>query len=94
MFTLIKKKKLLDLEKKLNNEIDITRCRIDLDPAIADEFDTIRHTSSYQKIFKKNQPLVTVCICTYNRAELLTKRTLPSILNQTYNNIEIIVSWD
>ena len=94
MFTLIKKKKLLDLEKKLNDEIDMTRCRIDLDPAIADEFDTIRYTSGYQDTFKKKQPLVTVCVSTYNRAALLTKRTLPSILNQTYKNIEIIVVGD
>lgn len=94
MFTFIKKKKLLDLEARLNNEIDITRCRIDLDPAIADEFDIVRYTSSYQSAFKKDQPLVTVCVGTYNRAKLLTTRTLPSILNQTYRNIEIIVIGD
>lgn len=94
MLSFFKKKSLLSLEERLSNEIDITRCRIDLDPAIADEFDTIRYTSSYQDVFKKTQPLVTVCICTYNRAELLTKRTLPSILNQSYRNIEVIVIGD
>ena len=94
MLTFIKKSKILGLEARLDNEIDITRCRIDLDPAIADEFDSIRYSSNYRETFKKNQPLVTVCVATYNRAKLLTKRTLPSILNQTYNNIEIIVVGD
>lgn len=94
MFSFIKKKKLIDLEARLNNEIDVTRCRIDLDPAIVDEFDIVRYSSSYQSVFKKDQPLVTVCVATYNRAKLLTTRTLPSILNQTYRNIEIIVVGD
>ena len=94
MFTFIKKKKLFDLEARLNNEIDITRCRFDLDPATADEFDNIRYSIDYQSVFNKKNPLVTVCVGTYNRAKLLTTRTLPSILNQTYSNIEVIVVGD
>lgn len=39
----------------------------------------------------KNQPLVSVGIPTYNRPEGL-KRTLECITNQTYKNLEIIVS--
>ena len=37
-----------------------------------------------------NQPLVSVCIPTYN-AEKIVMGTLQSILNQTYQNLEIIV---
>ena len=36
-------------------------------------------------------PLVTVGIPTYNRAKFLTQ-TIDSVLNQTYNNIEILIS--
>lgn len=38
-------------------------------------------------------PLVTIVICTHNRADLL-RRALLSAINQTYTNIEIIVSDD
>lgn len=39
-------------------------------------------------------PLVSVCIPTYNRGEILTKRTIPSVLKQTYQNFEIVVVGD
>lgn len=39
----------------------------------------------------KNQPLVSVGLPTYNRPELL-KRALDSLLSQTYQNLEIIIS--
>jgi len=55
-----------------------------------------------QKILKKNrlkylwinEPLVSVIIPTYNRAKLLTERTIPSVLEQTYQNFEIIIIGD
>ncbi len=42
--------------------------------------------ASYQ-----NKPLVSVCIPTYNKARYLRK-SLESIINQTYGNLEIVVS--
>lgn len=38
-----------------------------------------------------NKPLVSICIPTYNRLEFL-KKSLQSALNQTYENIEIVIS--
>src|SRR5690349_20591388 len=40
------------------------------------------------------QPLVTVCVATFNRGRLLTERCIPSILGQTYRNLELIVVGD
>jgi len=39
-----------------------------------------------------NKPLVTIAIPTYNRANNYLKQTLESALNQTYDNIEVLVS--
>jgi len=42
----------------------------------------------------RDEPLITIIIATYNRGELLVKRTIPSILNQIYQNFEIVIVGD
>lgn len=58
------------------------------------EFRRQRETSEYHAAFDKPEPLVSICIATYNRAALLRDRSLRSCLNQTYRNIEVIVVGD
>src|SRR5436309_477347 len=41
-----------------------------------------------------DQPLVSVCVATYNRARLLVERCISSVLQQTYANLELIVVGD
>ena len=40
------------------------------------------------------EPLVSICVSTYNRPELLVSRCIRSLLEQTYKKIEIIVVGD
>jgi glycosyltransferase involved in cell wall biosynthesis len=57
-------------------------------------FQEFRTSSAYKAAFLKSEPLVSVCIGTYNRAQLLLERAVPSILNQTYEHLEVIVVGD
>lgn len=40
------------------------------------------------------QPLISVVMTTFKRARVLTERCLPSILNQTYKNFEVVITAD
>ena len=57
-------------------------------------FDIEKQTEKYQSAFTKENPLVSIVVCTFNRSRILTEYCLPTILNQTYKNLEIIVCGD
>ena len=56
--------------------------------------DQLRTQSAYAAPFDDPDPLVTVCIPTYDRAALLTERALPSVLAQTHRRLEVLVVGD
>lgn len=51
-----------------------------------------RHEHLYTNI--DHTPLVSVCVPTYNRGQLLIDRAVASVLSQTYTNLELIVVGD
>jgi len=78
----------------LSEEVDSLRSRLDLGVQAFEEFQTFRRSPEYQAAFDLPRPLVSVCIATYNRADLLVQRSLASLLAQTYDNLEILVVGD
>ena len=49
------------------------------------------HGDGIDGIWNRGDPLVSVIIPTHNRCKILMERALPSALDQTYRNIEILV---
>ncbi len=54
----------------------------------------LRKQKEYQSAFSKKEPLVSVRVATYNNVEELINRAIPSVINQTYKNWEIVIVGD
>jgi hypothetical protein len=72
----------------------ILRAIVTEESATRRRLDELRTRPEYAAPFEDPDPLVTVCIPTYDRAELLTERALPSVLAQTYERLEVLVVGD
>ena len=76
------------------DQIDYFKSRHDVPDELFDRFQADRYSEEYQAVFDIEQPLVSICIPTYNRAELIIGRSIDSALSQDYPNIEVIVVGD
>jgi glycosyltransferase involved in cell wall biosynthesis len=82
------------LIRDLRYELDTIKSKLEVPKELFDSFYSDRNTSEYLSVYDKDEPLVTVCIGTYNRSRLLVERSIPSVLRQTYKNIELLVIGD
>ena len=87
--------------KALENALRHERTRIDYALAMGEgivetieAFQTARAGADYARAFTDATPLVSICVGTMNRAELLTERCLRSLREQTYRNLQIVVVGD
>jgi len=70
-------------------EFDLLKSRLEVPRELIDEFQAWKAHNPVP-----GQPLVSVCIPTYNRVRLLIERSIPSVLSQTYARLELIVVGD
>ncbi len=54
----------------------------------------IRDSAPYLSAYTTPEPLISVVIPTYDNYEMLERRSIPSVLGQTYQNFEIVVVGD
>jgi len=73
---------------------EIARHIYDEEPANRRRLAALRRSKEYELAFTEEEPLVTFIVPTYTSYETLRDVALPSILNQDYSNVEVIVSGD
>ena len=77
-------------QSELNLEqLDMLKSSLDVPQELVEEFFGWKARNPVPE-----RPLVSVAVATYNRAEVLTERCIPSVLGQTYENLELIVVGD
>jgi glycosyltransferase involved in cell wall biosynthesis len=71
---------------------DFNQLKFNLYEPLRLRLERMRHSHAYDDI--KSDPLVTVCVPTYNRGPLLIERAVKSVLSQSYVNIELMIVGD
>jgi hypothetical protein len=82
------------LEDKIDRVAEMSRYIYDDEPANRRRLAQLRESDEYQLAFSEKEPLVSFLIPTYDSYKTLGEITLPSILNQNYSNIEVVVVGD
>jgi glycosyl transferase family 2 len=72
----------------------IARHAYDEEPANRRRLHELRRSEEYELAFTETEPLVSFLIPTYTSYETLRDVALPSVLGQSYSNLEVIVSGD
>jgi len=84
-------------ESLLNHErdrIDWALGSVEGVTAQIDAYHAYRETDEYRVAYAAVEPLVSVCVTTMDRAELLLERSVASLLTQSYRNLQIVVVGD
>lgn len=82
------------LDHRLEAVRAISAAHFDRIPELRARLLAARATEAYERILSEREPLISVRIATYNRAELLLERAIPSVLAQTYERFEVVIVGD
>lgn len=83
-----------ELIRRLDRAQEILQLHYDREPEMRERLKRIRSDAAYSAAFDEDEPLVSVVIPTYDRGDLLLSRAIPSVVAQSYNNIELIIVGD
>ena len=83
-----------NLLEQIQRVRDIAAADFDGIPELRTQLLEARGTEAYKAAFSTLEPLVSVRIATFNRSALLLERAIPSVLRQTYSNLEVVVVGD
>jgi glycosyltransferase involved in cell wall biosynthesis len=86
--------KVTSLALDLGRLQDILQLVYDREPELRERLRRLRDEPAYERAFVDPEPLVSVVIATYDHCELLVGRAIPSVLAQSYGNIEVVVVGD
>ncbi len=80
--------------ERFERTLDILQVIYDQEPANRRRIWQLRQSEAYERAFSDEQPLVSVVIPTYDNFRAMRERALPSVLAQTYPNLEVVVVGD
>jgi len=83
-----------EVSEELGRARQMLRHVYEEDPAQRQRLYSLRASEEYELAFTEAEPLVSFIVPTYQRYESLRDTSLPSILGQTYSNLEVIVAGD
>lgn len=87
-----------ELHKQLRAEFKRVREALqyvyDDEPGVRSRLSELRASPDYELAFTEAEPLVSVIIPTYSNVDSLVSVAVPSVLAQTYTNLEILVVGD
>lgn len=78
----------------LNVRLDALSSKVEGGDELALALADAKASDEYAAVYERPAPLVTVVVATYNRAELVSTRAVPSLLAQDYKNLQILVVGD
>jgi hypothetical protein len=82
------------MRARLDEVHGIAAAEFDNIPELHCKLLSARDDPDHRAVFKERNPLISIRIATHNRCDVLLGRTIPSVLAQTHENLEIIVVGD